>query len=657
MRLLIGVVCLAELLNPLTRVAELLENLSRKIEQEGKAEEKLYNKFSCWCKKTESEKTEAIEAANLRITNLQAYVDDIENGRIEFTTQREDLEREIASLTSRLEKESAMRAESQKTFEAAEKEMQDAVTALTSALGTLAKGTSGDFMSVNFDLSRLLMNEAVRNNPQASLISKMLQPGNKDWEKLNAVPEKEYAARSTKIQQILRDMKGTFADNLLQSQKQNEKEIEDYGTLKKQKKSTLTQLKSELNELKEEHGARGTALEESKTEIEELQTENSTNQQLLDDAGKQCDEKKAEWAERQKVRADEAAAISEAMGVLRSDDARDTFKSSFDSQTPGFLQTTNCQKKRRQLAVSALVGTSAKVQKVRSSLKNEAFGKVIAAIEKVVTELDADDVDDEKKKNKCETQRAEKTLKAKESSNVIDDHSDEIERQNKQKADLQEDVKGAEREIKLAEDEEKELEEQRSEQHNAFVASDRDDAEAVALIEKAVVTLKKFYAKSFAQKQVHAHSRKQPGPATWDQAEYGGKQEAGKSVVAILELIKSDVEKDKTTAEKSESDLLAAFEEFQKINGEKITGLNSQIDTAKESIGHAVDTITDAESNQESKKKLLDSYIKEIHDIAPNCDFITVHFETRKGNRQLERDGLNKAKAALQGAEFGLLQC
>jgi len=43
------------------------------------------------------------------------------------------------------------------------------------------------------------------------------------------------------------------------------------------------------------------------------------------------------------------------------------------------------------------------------------------------------------------------------------------------------------------------------------------------------------------------------------------------------------------------------------------------------------------------------SYLKEI---APGCDFIAMHFKMRLTNRQLEKDGLLKAKAILMGAKF-----
>ena len=42
-------------------------------------------------------------------------------------------------------------------------------------------------------------------------------------------------------------------------------------------------------------------------------------------------------------------------------------------------------------------------------------------------------------------------------------------------------------------------------------------------------------------------------------------------------------------------------------------------------------------------------YLKEI---APGCDFIAMNFNIRLTNRQMEVDGLKKAKSILQGAEY-----
>ena len=62
-----------------------------------------------------------------------------------------------------------------------------------------------------------------------------------------------------------------------------------------------------------------------------------------------CETKAAEWAERKRLRSEEIASINEAISVLRSDDARDTFKKSFDSQS--FIQLEKKHDHRRKLGL------------------------------------------------------------------------------------------------------------------------------------------------------------------------------------------------------------------------------------------------------------------------------------------------------------------
>merc|ERR1719486_1394463 len=93
----------AESLNPITRVVQLMEGLSKKIEKDGKAEEDLFDKYVCWYKTVVESKKASNAAAADRIESLEAYIDDIESGRVEFTSERTDLEAAIKGLNEEIE--------------------------------------------------------------------------------------------------------------------------------------------------------------------------------------------------------------------------------------------------------------------------------------------------------------------------------------------------------------------------------------------------------------------------------------------------------------------------------------------------------------------------------------------------------------------------
>merc|ERR1719199_2194923 len=107
-RLILLVACLslapvqAETLNPVTRVVQLMEGLIKKTESDGKAEEDLFQQYVCWYKTVVSSKKASNAKASDRIESLTAYIDDIKSGRIEFTSERKDLEAEIEKLNTEI---------------------------------------------------------------------------------------------------------------------------------------------------------------------------------------------------------------------------------------------------------------------------------------------------------------------------------------------------------------------------------------------------------------------------------------------------------------------------------------------------------------------------------------------------------------------------
>merc|ERR1719428_1508952 len=140
---------------------------------------------------------------------------------------------------------------------------------------------------------------------------------------------------------ILEDMKKTFEDNLDEAEEKEKSSKKSYDELMESKGKELDTAQSALTDLSGEGGARGLAKEEAQQEVDDLTSQVEADEGYISDTEKALEEKKAEFKERKKLRMAEIAAISKAIGVLRSDDARDTFKKSM-----GFLllQTKSTRK-------------------------------------------------------------------------------------------------------------------------------------------------------------------------------------------------------------------------------------------------------------------------------------------------------------------------
>merc|ERR1719486_1700626 len=95
--------------SPISRVVELLKGLAETAEKEGKKEEDLYESYVCWAKTVIDTKTATNGEAQTRVDELNAYIADLDSGRIELTTERVDLEKEIKNLNQELEALEAQR--------------------------------------------------------------------------------------------------------------------------------------------------------------------------------------------------------------------------------------------------------------------------------------------------------------------------------------------------------------------------------------------------------------------------------------------------------------------------------------------------------------------------------------------------------------------
>merc|ERR1719386_559346 len=119
----------------------MMEDMVKKIKKDGKAEEDLFESYVCWFKTVVSQKKAFNAQAADRIESLTAYIDDVKSGKVEFTSERKDLEEEIAKLQGEIEAANAMRNKENEDFLAAKDEMEKAIAALEKAVEVLGSAT------------------------------------------------------------------------------------------------------------------------------------------------------------------------------------------------------------------------------------------------------------------------------------------------------------------------------------------------------------------------------------------------------------------------------------------------------------------------------------------------------------------------------------
>jgi len=171
------------------------------------------------------------------------------------------------------------------------------------------------------------------------------------------------------------------------------------------------------------------------------------------------------------------------------------------------------------------------------------------------------------------------------------------------------------------------------------------------LVDKARTVLQDFYKDNdlaFTQKSAQAPPPPPPLPGGGEP--YGGAKGESTGIDAILGMIHEDILADIKKAEGKEKEAVEEYEKFVADTKDSIEANNKSIKDMEGEIADCEEAEAKATEERAGDKSTLDAVMKEIKLAEPGCAFITINFEVRKTNRQMEIDGLLNAKAILQGA-------
>merc|ERR1719146_26297 len=123
--------------DPVARVVVLIKELQAKIEADGKAEQKTYDKFACWCEKTLARKAAAIDDAKELIEKTQAEIIELKGRLGELGASIKQLEKEIAENEEAQKEATEIREKENEDYTAERVEAEQCLGALEAAIKVL----------------------------------------------------------------------------------------------------------------------------------------------------------------------------------------------------------------------------------------------------------------------------------------------------------------------------------------------------------------------------------------------------------------------------------------------------------------------------------------------------------------------------------------
>merc|ERR1719482_1901971 len=147
-----------------------------------------------------------------------------------------------------------------------------------------------------------------------------------------------------------------------------------------------------------------------------------------------------------------------------------------------------------------------------------------------------------------------------------------------------------------------------------------------------------------------------PPPPPEMPGEYKKKGEESNGVMAMMDMMVADLEKEMQEAEVDEKNAQEEYTEFMADSKEK-RAMDSKAIVEKEGAKAALEADLEAAHNdKKAEQKTLLATKEYLADVHGECDWLLENFDLRKGARAEEMEALKKAHAVLSGADFSLLQ-
>merc|ERR1719440_2551524 len=464
---------------------------------------------------------------------------------------------------------------------------------------------------------------------------------------------KQLPPTSGEILGILKQMKDEMEADHADATKINDEAATSYEALMAAKKKEVAALTKEIEAKTVRVGEIAVKTAETENDLEDTKEGLEEDKKFLADLEKNCGTKKQEWEAYKKVMAEEMVALADTIKVLNDDDALDLFKKTLPSGA-SFMQIQVTSKALKKRALSTLRKANLKdprIDFVQVALHGGKIGfdKIVGMIDELVKVLGEEQKGDDEKKEYCEAEldKTEDTIKElkldiSDLEKAIDDGKETIETLTKEIEALVDGIKKLDKQVA-------EATEQRKEEHDDFVKTLAQNTAAKDVLAFAKNRLNKFYNpklyKAPPKRELSEEERitVNMGGTLAPTAAPGGIAGTGISAAQV------------NVAPPPPPEANLAY----KKSGEESNGVLAMIDLLVADLDKEIQTLTveekDAQSDYEKFIQLMETD-KTIADLHGECDWLLKNFDARKAARAGEIESLSKAKDVLAGADYSLVQ-
>jgi len=663
----------------ITKVVKLLQDMLEKSQKEGDEERVIYAKFKCYCDTSEAEKRAEIKQLTETIALLESQIEEIMGSTGGLSEECAQLKVDMAANKAAQEEATSVREKENKAFLAEEADLEEAISDAKAAIEVLGAVGADQTKSVGADHEQFMAGgipakgALLLSQMQGALkaVSSFMTPKQRNTASafLQAPFTGTYTSQSAEVMGILKNMRDTFEKNLEEARATEKKQKEAYDKFMLIKKQEYSEMEASYEMKQKQLGGNDGVLASTKEQLAIAKKQKASDEEFLDLLLPMCAEKAKGYENRKILRANEEAAIAEAISILNSDDAFATFgtvDATSTGATQAFIQlrsvhkhvTGDVQTRRMAQNVLQTAGVkSARLSKVAALLQaSNPFDTVLKEIAKMLELIDEEGKSDKENLDWCNKEREENEASLKEKKaeilaleEKIDGLTDTIENPEtglkKQIADTEE---------SLVQNKEAQTSQtaERLEANVAYQKDIKNIVDAESILKRAIKVLKAYYddlEKKLAAGEAFVQEDPTPPEAWKGDGSYEGQKGKGGDVISMLEFILSETNKEENAAHKEEEQAQADYEDSMSKLKEEEAASEKLLAELKETLAEKEEELLAAKEDLKATtadKEAIEAYLLKIK---PGCDFITENFDLREKNRATEKAALEKADGLIRG--------
>jgi len=640
--------------NPIRKVVNMLEALKAKVEAEGEKEKELYDKYMCYCKNAGGTLSKSIADAEAKGPQLTAAIEEATGKLAQLKEDVKAHQNDRAAAKSAMAEATALREKEKAAFDKVESETKTNLAALGKATTAIEKGMGGFLQTTAAATlrnlaSKLDMMDADRQDLVAFLSGST-----------------EYAPASGEIVGILKQMGDEMSKDLADAQATEKAAVASYEELMAAKTKEVNALSKMIEEKLTRIGDVGVEIQQMKNDLGDTAEGLEEDKKFLADLDKNCEAKTKLFKENVNYRTQELAALADTIKILNDDDALELFKKTLPGAS-SFMQIAVSEQSTKARALDILNGVKSHSQRrvqldfISMALRGKKIGfeKVIKMIDDLVAELKQDQINDDSKKEYCAAEFDQADDKKKVLEKSVSDLETAIVNSKDGITTTTEEIGALEDSIKALDKEVAEATENRKEENKEYTELMAGNAAAKELIEFAKNRLNKFYNPKLYKPpaelaQIHARDAPPPPPESIDA--YSKKSEESNGIIAMMDTLIKDLDKEMTEAEVEEKDAQADYEQMMKDSADKRAEDSKSLTDKQSALADLKSGLEQQTADLASTQKELAATNQYIHTLHLECDWLLKYFDMRKEARAGEIDALGKAKAVLNGADYSLVQ-